>query len=135
VTFHEYSTANLPKVSFNIRFFGIRTKWHPEKYHQGQLSHRKIATQDNWNLGQWLSRTTATQDNRHPGQLAPRIIGVTHHMHTIKYSLYYCVATHRAVLAARWMETDALRYYCFNIVQQKWAETLLLLLYNSQIKS
>ena len=69
--------------------------------------------------GQLPSRKTATLDNRHPGEMQPRIMGATHHMHTIKYSLYYCVATHRAVLAAWQMGTAVLRYYCFNIVQQK----------------
>jgi len=98
---------------------------------------RKMSTLPPWKniCGRpWLPpRTTATQDNRLPGQLSPRMKRYTHHSRAI--NLLYNIALRQVgVLATRRLGTTVLRYF-FNIAQQNWAATLLLLPYNSQIKS
>jgi len=62
-----------------------------------------------------------------PGQLASRVMRFTHHIQAIKFSLVYGVVARIGVLAAQRLRTFELWYCCFNIVQQKWVATLLLM--------
>jgi len=57
-------------------------------------------------------------------------MGVTHHIRVTKFSLKYHVATRIGVLAARQLGTTVVQHYCFNLVQQKWVTTSLLVTWN-----
>jgi len=48
----------------------------------------------------------------------------THPIRANKFSVHYLVGVRRGVLAALRLGSTVLRYYCFNIVQQKWVATL-----------
>ena len=55
------------------------------------------------------------------------MMGFAHDTEAIKLSLENNIIAHVGVLVVRQFRTAVLRYYRFNLVQQKWVITLLLL--------
>ena len=70
-----------------------------------------------------------------PGQLSPRMMHFTHHTQAVKFSVVHRVSARTGIHVVQRLRSSVLRYYCFNIVQQKWVAMLLLLRCDSRIKS